>query len=138
MSLRIIVSLSIATSVATLPTFAVADSCWWHNGSLMRLGAVEENRYFSYEILRDDLAPTGARENMVMFDGVHANGNYSGTARVFSASCPAEPLRYAVAGHVTQDPLTITLHGLRPVRENCVPTGALVEDELVFTYAHQC
>lgn len=119
-------------------TAARADSCWVHNGSLMRLQDAGSLRLFSYEVPRNELRSAGVRRGTVLFDGENLGGWYRGFARVFSSSCPGEPLNYYVEGPVTGGQARVTLLGSREVHDNCSPTGRYTTDRLVFDYSHQC
>jgi len=117
---------------------AAADSCWDHNGSLMRMKAQGANRWLSYERPRSVLRNAGVRRGTLLFNGVK-NGNwYSGTARLYSKHCPDAPLEYFVEGPVRSDQLQVTVRGVRPVYSQCQPTGRSREDVLVFTYRSDC
>lgn len=117
---------------------ALADSCWDHNGSLMRLQAQGNQRWLSYEVPRDVLRQAGVQRGTLLFNGVK-NGNwYSGTARVFSKFCPGSPLEYYVEGPVRGDQLQVTVSGTREVFNQCRPTGRYTSDTLVFTFSHDC
>ena len=117
---------------------ARADSCWDHNGSIMRLQAQGNQRWLSYEVPRDVLRQAGVQRGTLLFNGVK-NGNwYSGTARVFSRFCPGSPLEYFVEGPVRGDQLQVTVSGTREVFNQCRPTGRYTSDTLVFTYSHDC
>lgn len=117
---------------------ALADSCWNHNGSLMRLQAQGNQRWLSYERPRGVLANAGVRRGTLLFNGVKNGDWYSGTARVFSKYCPGSPLEYFVEGPVRGDQLQVTVTGTREVYQRCRPTGRYTTDTLVFTYSHQC
>lgn len=114
---------------------AKADSCWWHNGSLMRLKARGNQRWFYYERPRSGLA---VRRGTLLFDGRKQGNWYVGTARVFSKFCPATPLPYHVEGPVASSQTEVTVYGTREVHRRCQPTGRYKEDRLVFTYSHRC
>lgn len=117
---------------------AMADSCWDHNGSLMRLQAQGNQRWLSYEVPREVLRKTGVQRETLLFNGIK-NGNwYSGTARVFSKYCPGSPLEYHVEGPVRGDQLQVTVSGTREVYQQCRPTGRFTTDTLVFTFSHNC
>ncbi|MEP0945169.1 MAG: hypothetical protein ABJH63_06675 [Rhizobiaceae bacterium] len=117
---------------------AQAASCWWHNGSLMRLEASGNQRWIYYENPKQALRASGVRQGTLLFNG-RKNGNwYSGTARRFSKFCPATPLEYFVEGPVAQNQRRVTVHGVRKVYLRCRDTGRTAPDTLVFTYAHQC
>ncbi|MEO9525769.1 hypothetical protein [Roseibium sp.] len=117
---------------------AAADSCWNHNGSLMRLQAQGNQRWLSYERPRDVLRGSGVQRGTLLFNGVKSGNWYSGTARVFSKYCPGSPLEYFVEGPVRGDQLQVTVTGTREVHNRCRPSGKFTTDTLVFTYSHQC
>ena len=117
---------------------ALADSCWMHNGSLMRLSASGAQRSFTYEVPRQGLASAGVRPGTLLFNGTKSGDWYSGTARVFSSACPGNPLEYYVEGPVGAGQTSVTLRGTREVYANCAATGQVTIDTLVFTYSHQC
>lgn len=117
---------------------AFADSCWIHNGSLMRLQAQGNERWLSYEQPRPKLRAAGVIQGTLLFNGTKTGNWYSGTARVFSKHCPGVPLEYHVSGPVRGDQLQVTVRGTRPVHRSCRPTGRVKTDTLVFTYSHQC
>lgn len=131
-----------AAALAAVAMFAAtsvsADSCWSHNGSMMRLQAQGNNRWLSYEAPRQVLWNAGVRPGTLLFNGQKNGERYSGTARVFSKFCPGNPLEYYVDGPVLQGPLRIVIRGSRQVFQRCVPTGNSTYDELVFVYSHQC
>ena len=117
---------------------AAADSCWDHNGSLMRLQSNGAQRWLVYESPRQALWNAGVQNGTLLFDGRNNGDWYSGTARVFSRHCPGNPLMYFVEGPVLQNPLRILLRGTREVHKNCNPTGRWTEDTLIFTYRFNC
>ena len=125
-----------ANTVLSSP--ATADSCWDHNGSLMRLKASGNQRWFYYEVPRRVLRRAGVRRGTLLFDGRKIGDRYEGTARRFSKYCPEAPLEYQVEGPVAPSQTRVTLYGERQVQSRCVPTGEIRLDELVFTYSHQC
>jgi len=120
-------------------SYANADSCWDHNGSVMRLKASGNQRWMYYENPRQVLRNAGVRRGTLLFNG-QKNGNwYAGTARRFSKSCrPGDPLEYYVEGPVRSDQLKVTVRGTREVYKQCQPTGRIASDELVFTYLRNC
>ncbi|WP_209011781.1 hypothetical protein [Roseibium aggregatum] len=130
---------ALALAAATVfSTAASADSCWTHNGSLMRLQAQGNQRWLSYEVPRPQLRAGGVQRGTLLFNGVKQGNWYRGTARVFSKYCPGTPLEYAVEGPVRSDQLQVTVRGTREVYDHCRPTGRYTTDTLVFTYSHQC
>jgi len=133
-------------AVATLATAAfatgtgtaAADSCWNHNGSIMRLVAQGNNRWFYYEVPRQVLRNAGVRRGTLLFNGRKNGNSYSGTSRVFSKWCNA-PLQYYVQGPVSPSQTRVTIRGTRDVYgSGCRNTGRRKTDRLVFTYSHQC
>lgn len=133
--------LRIAVAAAALASFvapALADSCWTHNGSVVRLKASGENRRFLYEKPKSSLVAAGVKKGTLLFNGVKDGNWYSGTARVFSKACPGEPLEYAVEGPVNGQQTKVTMTGEREVYEDCEATGRYTTDTLVFRYSHQC
>ncbi len=120
------------------PASAFADSCWDHNGSLMRLKAAGNERAFYYERPKQGMRDAGVTRGTLLFNGANVDGYYSGTARVFSKYCPRTPLEYYVEGPVDRNQTRVTLRGTREVMERCQPTGRSTTDTLVFTYSHQC
>ena len=120
-------------------TSAFADSCWNHNGSLMRLTASGNSRWFYYENPRQVLRNAGVSRGTLLFNGTKNGNRYSGTARRFSKWCNGAPLEYYVEGPVSSSQTRVTVRGSRPVyAAGCVNTGRVKRDTLVFTYSHQC
>ncbi len=133
----IIAALAIV-GAATAGATANADSCWNHNGSLMRLQASGNQRALYYEVPRQVLRNAGVARGTLFFNGKKSGNWYSGTARVFSKYCPGDPLEYFVEGPVRGDQLQVTVNGTREVFERCQPTGTYTTDTLVFIYSHNC
>jgi hypothetical protein len=136
------VSLALAFQIggAGLGTsIAKADSCWYHNGTLMRLQASGNQRWFVYEDPRKSwMRPAGIGPGTLLFDGQKNGNRYSGTARRFSKHCPGSPLEYYVEGPVSANQTKVTLRGRYEVHSRCNGTGEYKNDTLVFTYSHQC
>ncbi|TYC54069.1 hypothetical protein FMN50_13090 [Rhodobacterales bacterium] len=129
----------LAAALTILPAGnALADSCWMHNGSVMRLEADGNQRWLSYEVPRDALRSAGVVQGTLLFNGVMEGNRYKGTARVFSKFCPGQPLEYRAEGPVRSDQLKVTLSGRREIYRRCRPTGKFTTDTLVFTYSHAC
>ena len=115
---------------------AMADSCWNHNGSVMRLTAQGNDRWFWYENPRQGIRNVGVMPGTLLFNGRKNGEWYTGTARVFSNYCA--PLEYYVEGPVLQNPLRVQVTGQRQIYNNCQPTGQWTTDTLVFTYMYNC
>jgi hypothetical protein len=105
---------------------ASADSCWTHNGSLMRLEASGKNRTFSYEVPRPGIWARGVAPGTELFTGITTGQFYVGTARVFT---PYGAREYQVSGPVAPSQTEVRLYG---------QTGVATLDALVFNYSHQC
>ncbi len=131
-------SIAFLVALAVLPVESRSDSCWWHNGSLMRLEANGNQRWFTYERPKPELRRSGVQEGTLLFDGVRRGSRYIGTARVFSRYCLAHPLVYAVEGSVSRSDTRVVLRGTREVQERCASTGRVRTDTLVFDYAYDC
>lgn len=114
-------------------SYAMADSFWNHNGSLMRLRASDHVRVFEYEIPAPKINFSGVQRGTVLFNGMRQDNRYTGIARVFSKYCDA-PLEYRVEGRALTETY-IVLTGQREIYTvGCVPTGRLTQDTLEFTY----
>lgn len=133
----VLITAGMLASTGTV-TGVSAASCWDHNGSLMRLEARGNRRWFYYESPRSVLRKAGVRRGTLLFDGVKDGNWYSGTARVYSKFCPGAPLEYFVEGPVRSDQLRVTVRGTRKVYSQCQSTGRTKRDELVFTYRREC
>lgn len=120
-------------------SFSYADSYWNHNGSLMRLQAEGNQRFFYYQAPRKGMVEQGVKPNTLLFNGYVENDHYYGVARVFSKHCPEAPLEYSVEGSVINDAkgLRIVLKGFRPVYKKCIETGQRKEDRLEFIYQYK-
>ena len=131
-------ALAFMAGSAALSTTASADSCWNHNGSVMRLVAQGNNRWFYYENPKQVLRRAGVRQGTLLFNGRKQGNFYSGTARRFSKYCPGEALEYYVEGPARRDQLKVTVEGQREVYKQCRQTGRQAWDRLVFTYMYKC
>lgn len=137
---RILLSAAVVAAMmgGLVPGAARADSCWNHNGSLMRLQASGNQRWFLYERPKAQQRNAGVVRGTLLFNGRKDGNWYSGTARVFSKYCPGSPLEYFVEGPVRADQLQVTMTGTREVYNRCQPTGRFATDTLVFTYVRNC
>ena len=125
--------------IALMASPAISDSCWDHNGSIMRLKAEGNNRFFSYDMPREGMRREGVPIGQILFNGTKDGNWYRGMARVFNRNCPAHfPMQYFVEGPVLQNPLRIEVSGGRPVVKNCQITGEFTRDWLLFGYIGNC
>lgn len=128
-----------AVGAVTSSGNAWADSCWNHNGSVMRLKAQGNKRWFYYEEPKSLLRRAGVHRGTLLFNGTNRGGYYSGTTRVFSKWCNGNPLRYHAEGPVSNGSKRVTIYGTRDVYgAGCSNTGRRKSDQLVFTYLYQC
>ena len=130
--------LAAVVSLVLSGTAALAESCWLHNGSLMRLRDAGSARAFHYESPRPELWDAGVGRGTRLFRGERVGDWMQGYAAVFSAACPAQPLEYWVEGPISANPPRIEMQGRREVVQGCAPTGRTTVDRLVFTYSHRC
>ena len=130
-------TLTITAGGAFTSTAAFADSCWNHNGSLMRIiPGGGGRRTIVYERPRQVLRNAGVRSGTVLFTGRYNGSRYNGTARRFSKFCVGSPQTYGVAGPANNS--RIVLRGSRDKNRRCQNTGRIVRDRLVFTFSHAC
>jgi hypothetical protein len=115
-----------ATALLAMIGTASADSCWRHNGSLMRLEASGNDRTFTYEVPSPRMWIAGVEAGTEFFTGETNGMFYTGTARVFT---PRGEREYPVFGPVSRNQRQVVLHG---------NTGVASLDNLVFTYVSQC
>lgn len=134
----LVLALVAGLPLAAVPSAAAADSCWDHNGSIMRMKAAGQERVFQYDRPRKVLSAAGVKPGTVLFEGRNTGDYFVGSARVFSKHCPGSPLVYAVEGPVKRDPLRVIMIGERQVFERCKATGRTTVDRLVFTYKGNC
>lgn len=121
--------LAIAEAVAKLadaspaPQASASPSRWDQNGSVVYLTADGPVRKFVFEAPSDAMASVGVQKNSLFFDGRKIGQKYSGTLYAFYGGC--KPQGYQVAGEVSADEKTVTLHGRAPLLDaTCKYSGA--------------
>lgn len=112
-------------------SFAVgARGAWHHNGSVMRLDAIDEMRAFVYMNPREGLRREGVSAETVLFTGERSGEAYAGTAYVFNRTCGQK--EYAVRGQVEGGEHRVVLEGAAPILgPDCKVIGTR-PDKLVF------
>lgn len=112
-------------------SFAVGTrGAWHHNGSVMRLDAIDETRAFVYMNPREGLRREGVSAETVLFTGERKGQDYAGTAYVFNRACGQK--EYAVRGQVEDGEHRVVLEGAAPVLgPDCAVVGTR-PDRLVF------
>jgi hypothetical protein len=99
-------------------TASAAPTIWDHNGSVVYLVANGPSREFHYQTPRAGMLDVGARPGSLLFRGEINNGQYSGTAYIFSPHCGQIP--FQVKGPIVDDDKRIMLTGQAPrLGRNC-------------------
>jgi hypothetical protein len=128
-----------ASALVAAPQPAMAaDSCYDHNGSLMRYRVAGNGFRVTYERPRSVLQRAGVRRGTLLVNGTFRGHQVTATARRFSRYCPGSPLEYTVTGWFEGPNPDFALEGSRPVFERCRPTGRTAYDVLRFNYVGPC
>jgi hypothetical protein len=99
-----------------------APTIWDHNGSVMYLVTNGSSREVYYQKPRPGMLDAGARPDSLLFRGEVNNGQYLGTAYIFSPHCGQIP--FQVKGAILNDDERIVLTGQAPrVGRDCHPYG---------------
>jgi hypothetical protein len=107
------------------------STIWDHNGSEMYLVTNGSSREVYYQKPRPGMLDAGARPGSLLFRGEVNNGQYLGTAYIFSLHCG--PIPFEVKGPILDDDKRIVLTGQAPrVGQNCRPYGSYTSN-LEFT-----
>jgi hypothetical protein len=117
-AIALIASGAVASAQAQTQTASVEPTIWDHNGSVVYLVANGQSREFHYQKPRAGMLEVGARPGSLLFRGEIDNGQYSGTAYIFSPHCGQIP--FQVKGPILDDDERITLTGQAPrLGRNC-------------------
>jgi hypothetical protein len=109
---------AVASAQAQIQTASAQPTIWDHNGSVVYLVANGQSREFHYQKPRAGMLEVGARPGSLLFRGEIDNGQYSGTAYIFSPHCGQIP--FQVKGPILDDDERITLTGQAPrLGRNC-------------------
>ena len=107
---------------AQTQTASPEPTIWDHNGSVMYLVANGSSREVYYQKPRAGMSDAGARPGSLLFRGEINNGQYLGTAYIFSLHCG--PIPFEVKGPVLNEDERIVLTGEAPrVGRDCRPYG---------------
>jgi hypothetical protein len=87
---------------AQTKTASAEPTIWDHNGSVVYLVANGQSREFHYQKPRAGMLDVGARPGSLLFRGEIDNGQYSGTAYIFSPHCG--PIPFQVKGPICDKP----------------------------------
>jgi hypothetical protein len=114
---------AVASAQAQTQTASSEPTIWDHNGSVVYLVANGQSREFHYQKPRAGMLEVGARPGSLLFRGEIENGQYSGTAYIFSPHCGQIP--FQVKGPVLDNDERIVLTGQAPrVGRNCRADGS--------------
>lgn len=117
-AIALIASGAVASAQAQTQTASAEPTIWDHNGSVVYLVANGQSREFHYQKPRAGMLEVGARPGSLLFRGEIDNGQYSGTAYIFSPHCGQIP--FQVKGPILDDDERITLTGQAPrLGRNC-------------------
>src|SRR5689334_17912931 len=117
-AIALIASGAVASAQAQTQTASVEPTTWDHNGSVMYLVANGQSREFHYQKPRAGMLEVGARSGSLLFRGEIDNGQYSGTAYIFSPHCGQIP--FQVKGPISDNDERIILTGQAPrLERNC-------------------
>jgi hypothetical protein len=109
---------AVASAQAQTQIASAEPTIWTHNGSVVYLVANGQSREFHYQKPRAGMLDVGARPGSLLFRGEIDNGQYSGTAYIFSPHCG--PVPFQVKGPILDNDERITLTGQAPrLGRNC-------------------
>jgi len=117
-AIALVASGAVASAQAQTQTASAEPTIWDHNGSVVYLVANGQSREFHYQKPRAGMLEVGARPGSLLFRGEIDNGQYSGTAYIFSPHCGQIP--FQVKGPILANDERITLTGQAPrLGRNC-------------------
>jgi hypothetical protein len=119
-TIALVATTAVANAQAQTQTASPEPTIWDHNGSVMYLVANGQSREFYYHKPRAAMLEVGAHPGSLLFRGEIDNGQYTGTAYIFSPHCGQIP--FQVKGPILDDDERILLTGQAPrVARNCRP-----------------
>src|SRR6516165_5559965 len=117
-AIALVATVAVASAQAQTQTASAEPTIWDHNGSVVYLVANGQSREFHYQTPRAGMLEVGARPGSLLFRGEIDNGQYSGTAYIFSSHCGQIP--FQVKGPISNNDERITLTGQAPrLGRNC-------------------
>jgi hypothetical protein len=109
---------AMTSAQAQMQPASAEPTIWDHNGSVMYLVANGQSWEFHYQKPRAGMLDVGARPGSLLFRGEIDNGQYSGTAYIFSPHCGQIP--FQVKGPISDNNERIILTGQAPrLGRNC-------------------
>jgi hypothetical protein len=119
-TIALVATIAVANAQAQTQTASPEPTIWDHNGSVMYLVANGQSREIYYQKPRAGMLEVGARPGSLLFRGEIDNGQYTGTAYIFSPHCGQVP--FQVKGPILDNDERILLTGQAPrVGRNCRP-----------------
>jgi len=117
-AIALVATVAVANAQAQTQTASPEPTIWDHNGSVMYLVANGRSREFYYQKPRTGMLEVGIRPGSLLFRGEIDNGQYSGTAYIFTLHCGQIP--FQVNGPVLDNDQRILLTGQAPrIGRNC-------------------
>ena len=117
-AIALVASGAVTSAQAQTQTASAEPTIWDHNGSVVYLVANGQSREFHYQKPRAGMLEVGARPGSLLFRGEIDNGQYSGTAYIFSPHCGQIP--FQVKGPISDNDERIILTGQAPrLGRNC-------------------
>ena len=117
-AIALVATVAVASAQAQTQTASAESTIWDHNGSVVYLVANGQSREFHYQKPRAGMLDVGARPGSLLFRGEIDNGQYSGTAYIFTLRCGQIP--FQVNGPVLDNDQRILLTGQAPrIGRNC-------------------
>jgi hypothetical protein len=117
-AIALVSTAAVASAQAQTQTASAEPTIWDHNGSVVYLVANGQSREFHYQKPRAGMLEVGARPGSLLFRGEIDNGQYSGTAYIFSPHCG--PIPFQVKGPILDNDERIKLTGQAPrIGRNC-------------------
>ena len=111
-AIALIATGAVASAQAQTQIASTEPTIWDHNGSVVYLVANGQSREFHYQKPRAGMLEVGARPGSLLFRGEIDNGQYSGTAYIFSPHCGQIP--FQVKGPIGDNDERIILIGQAP------------------------
>ena len=117
-AIALVSTAAVASAQAQTQTASAEPTIWDHNGSVVYLVANGQSREFHYQKPRAGMLEVGARSGSLLFRGEIENGQYFGTAYIFSPHCG--PIPFQVKGPILDNDERIILTGQAPrLGRNC-------------------
>ncbi len=127
-----LIGTTLAICLTAIPANAqrLNSSTWHHNGALVELVSLGNERIFRYLEMYASTVPASPGD--IVFRGRRVGFTYIGTAYLFSSRCGR--IGYRVSGYITNGESRVVMTGRAPRRNaQCQVIGYRI-DSLVFDY----